>query len=117
VKVVRAIAIALAIIVGLGVLVVSWAYIYDEYFYPLRPGLTEEDIPAQKDRAFFACQDDAWDTYGFGVRFDVDEIHYIRRYNRVEMDVRVGGRPMECTAFFERDAPLVIEDALVTRRE
>jgi hypothetical protein len=59
----------------------------------------------------------AWDWYGVGVRFDADEAHYIRRYNRVEMDVRVGGRPMECTTFFEWDAPLVIENALITPRE
>jgi hypothetical protein len=84
---------------------------------PLRPGLTEEDIPVLKDRAFFACQDDAWDTYGFGVRFDVEETHYNRRYNWVEMDVRVGGRPMRCKVYFEWDDPLVIEDALVIRRE
>jgi hypothetical protein len=66
----------------------------------LQGDLTEADIPVLKDRAFDACQDEAWDMYGLGVRFDVDETRYERFINVVEMDVRVGDRPMECTTYF-----------------
>jgi hypothetical protein len=97
-------------VVALGI---GWVFLQP----PLRLGLTEEDIPVLKDRAFLACQDEAWDVYGFSVRFDVDETRYDRSSHVVEMDVRVGGRPMECTAYFEWDAPLAIRSVFITRRE
>jgi hypothetical protein len=117
VKAVR-LAVFAAVVIGLLIAGFLATFVYTRYINPpLRPGLTEEDIPVLKDRAFFACQDEAWDVYGFSVRFDVDETRYDRSSHVVEMDVRVGGRPMECTAYFEWDAPLAIRSVFITRRE
>jgi len=102
-----------ALVIVLIGFIIAWSLVYPS----LLGGLTESDIPLLKSRAFDACQEEAWDIYGVGARFDANEADYDRRRHNVRMDVWIGGRPMECSVWFETDAPQVVRDANIIRRQ
>jgi hypothetical protein len=85
-----------------------WVYQNPE----LVDGITESDIYDQKERALQACKEDAALWYP-GETFVGIEIWYDRHINSVEMDVSVGGRPMECTVFFYHNQPTVVSDVFL----